>query len=36
MSEIEALLKRDSDSLTAARNLVRDGFPDFTSSRGGA
>jgi HEPN domain-containing protein len=31
MSEIETLLKRASDSLAAARNLLRDGFPDFAA-----
>lgn len=33
MSEIEALLKRARESLTAARNLRRDGFSDFAASR---
>ena len=33
MNEISALLKRASDSLAAARNLLRDGFPDFAASR---
>ena len=32
MSEIEALLNRAADSVTAARNLLRDGFPDFAAS----
>ncbi len=33
MSEIEALLQRAKDSLQAARNLLRDSFPDFSASR---
>jgi uncharacterized protein (UPF0332 family) len=33
MNEIDALLKRAGDSLAAARNLVRDGFPDYAASR---
>ena len=33
MSEIHAMMKRAGDSLAAARNLLRDGFPDFAASR---
>ena len=33
MSEIDALLTRARDSLSAARNLLRDGFSDFSASR---
>jgi uncharacterized protein (UPF0332 family) len=33
MSEIEALLARARDSVTAARGTLRDGFPDYAASR---
>lgn len=33
MSKIDALLIRARDSLSAARNLLRDGFSDFSASR---
>lgn len=33
MREIEALMRRANDSLTAARGTLRDGFPDFAASR---
>jgi len=33
MSEIEALLARAKDSVSAARGMLRDGFPDFAASR---
>ena len=33
MSELDALLKRAKDNLTAARNVLEDGFPDFATSR---
>lgn len=33
MSELEALMRRAKDSLTAARGTLRDGFPDFAAAR---
>jgi uncharacterized protein (UPF0332 family) len=33
MSEVEALLQKAKESLDAARNLLRDGYPDFSASR---
>jgi uncharacterized protein (UPF0332 family) len=33
MSEIQALLLRATESVAAARGLLRDGYPDFAASR---
>jgi len=33
MSEFEALIQKATESLDAARSLLRDGYPDFATSR---